>query len=40
MSLTRYSLAAVMCAALTLPLAACGHDEADLTNGKAKFVEK
>ena len=41
MSLTRYSLAAVMCAvALTLPLAACGRDEADLTNGKAKFVEK
>jgi mono/diheme cytochrome c family protein len=40
-SLTRYSLAAVMCAAvLTLPLAACGRDEADLTNGKAKFVEK
>jgi mono/diheme cytochrome c family protein len=40
-SLTRYSLAAVMCAvALTLPLAACGRDEADLTNGKAQFVEK
>jgi mono/diheme cytochrome c family protein len=39
-SLTRNSLAAVMCAALTLPLAACGRDEADLTNGKAKFVEK
>jgi mono/diheme cytochrome c family protein len=40
-SLTRYSLAAVMCAvALTLPLAACGREEADLTNGKAMFVEK
>jgi mono/diheme cytochrome c family protein len=40
-SLTRNSLAAVLCAvALTLPLAACGRDEPDLSNGKAQFVEK
>ncbi len=41
MSLTRNSLAAALCAvALTLPLAACGRDEPDLSNGKAQFVEK
>jgi mono/diheme cytochrome c family protein len=34
------SLAALCAAALALPLAACGRDEPDLTNGKAKFVEK
>jgi mono/diheme cytochrome c family protein len=40
-SLTRNSLAAVLCAvALTLPLAACGRDEPDLSTGKAQFVEK
>jgi mono/diheme cytochrome c family protein len=40
-SLTRNSLAAVLCAvALTLPLAACGRDEPDLSTGKAAFVEK
>ena len=41
MSLTRNTLAAALCAvALTLPLAACGRDEPDLSNGKAQFVEK
>jgi len=40
-SLTRNSLAALLCAvAVTLPLAACGRDEPDLSNGKAEFVEK
>jgi mono/diheme cytochrome c family protein len=40
-SLTRNPLAAVLCAvALALPLGACGRDEADLSNGKAQFVEK
>jgi mono/diheme cytochrome c family protein len=34
-------VAAALCAAaLALPLGACGRDEADLTNGKATFVEK
>lgn len=44
MSLTRNTvkpiLAALCAVALALPLAACGRDEADLSNGKAKFVEK
>ena len=41
MSLIRNPLAAVLCAvALALPLGACGRDEADLSNGKAHFVEK
>ena len=41
MSLTRNTLAAALCAvAVTLPLAACGRDEPDLSNGKAQFVEK
>ncbi|HMJ96890.1 MAG TPA: c-type cytochrome [Thermoleophilaceae bacterium] len=41
MSLTRNSLAAVLCAAaLTLALTACGRGEPDLSNGKAQFVEK
>jgi mono/diheme cytochrome c family protein len=40
-SLTRYTLAAALCAvALTLALTACGRGEPDLSNGKAKFVEK
>jgi mono/diheme cytochrome c family protein len=40
-SLTRNTLAAVLCAvAATLPLAACGRDEPDLSKGKAEFVEK
>jgi mono/diheme cytochrome c family protein len=40
-SLTRNALAAALCAvALTLPLAACGRDEPDLSKGKAAFVEK
>jgi cytochrome c2 len=33
-------LAAVMAAAVALALAACGRDEADLSNGKALFTEK
>jgi mono/diheme cytochrome c family protein len=33
-------LAALCAVALALPLAACGRDEADLSNGKAQFVEK
>lgn len=41
MSLTRNTLAAALCAvALTMPLAACGRDEPDLSKGKAQFVEK
>jgi mono/diheme cytochrome c family protein len=34
------ALAALCAALLVLPLAACGRDEADLSNGKAMFVEK
>jgi len=41
-SLTRNTvmpfLAALAAAAVALPLAACGNDDADLENGKAKFV--
>jgi mono/diheme cytochrome c family protein len=33
-------LAALCAAAAGLPLGACGRDEADLSNGKAQFVEK
>jgi mono/diheme cytochrome c family protein len=33
-------LAALCAASLALPLAACGRDEPDLSNGKATFVEK
>jgi mono/diheme cytochrome c family protein len=33
-------LAALCAALLALPLAACGRDEPDLSNGKATFVEK
>ncbi len=41
MSLIRNTLGAVLCAvAVTLPLAACGRDEPDLSKGKAEFVEK
>jgi mono/diheme cytochrome c family protein len=43
-SLTRntvWPIAAALCAvAIALPLGACGRDEPDLTNGKAKFVER
>jgi mono/diheme cytochrome c family protein len=43
-SLTRNTVMAVLapvCAvAIALPLGACGRDEPDLENGKAKFVEK
>jgi mono/diheme cytochrome c family protein len=38
---TAKPLGAALCAvALMLPLAACGRDEPDLSNGKAQFVEK
>ena len=44
MSLTRTTakpLVAAFCAfAVALPLAACGREETDLSNGKAQFVEK
>ena len=33
-------LAALVAAAVALPLAACGRDEPDLTNGKALFTQK
>jgi mono/diheme cytochrome c family protein len=33
-------LAALCAVAVALPLAACGRDEPDLSNGKAQFVEK
>ncbi len=43
-SLTRntvYAALAAFCAvAIVLPLGACGHNDPDLENGKAKFVEK
>jgi mono/diheme cytochrome c family protein len=40
-SLTRNTLAAALCAvAVSLPLAACGRTEPDLSKGKAEFVEK
>jgi mono/diheme cytochrome c family protein len=43
-SLTRNTvkaaLAALGAAAIALPLGACGHDDANTENGKAKFVEK
>jgi mono/diheme cytochrome c family protein len=43
-SLTRNTvravLTAVCAAAIALPLGACGRDEPDVENGKAKFVEK
>ena len=42
MSLTRHTvmpaLAALAAVAIALPLAACGRDDSDLENGKAKFV--
>jgi mono/diheme cytochrome c family protein len=34
------TLAALAAAAVALPLAACGRDEPDLTNGKAQFVQQ
>jgi mono/diheme cytochrome c family protein len=39
-SLARNTLAALAAAAVALPLAACGRDEPDLTNGKALFTQK
>jgi mono/diheme cytochrome c family protein len=36
----RGALSLLVVAAATLPLAACGRDEADLSNGKAKFTEE
>lgn len=40
MSLARNTLAALAAAAVALPLAACGRDEPDLTQGKAMFTQK
>ena len=43
MSLTRNTkkaIAALCAVVVALPLAACGRDEPDLSNGKAQFVEK
>ena len=44
MSLARNTVrpltAALVAAAVALPLAACGRDEPDLTNGKAQFTQK
>jgi cytochrome c2 len=34
------TLAALAAVALGLPLAACGRDEPDLSNGKAQFVQQ
>jgi mono/diheme cytochrome c family protein len=39
-SLARNTLAALAAAAVALPLAACGRDEPDLTQGKAMFTQK
>ncbi|HEX3278433.1 MAG TPA: c-type cytochrome [Thermoleophilaceae bacterium] len=40
MSLARNTLAALAAAAVALPLAACGRDEPDLTQGKAMFTQQ
>ena len=40
MSLARNTAISLLAAAMVLPLAACGRDEADLSNGKAKFTER
>jgi cytochrome c2 len=39
-SLARNTVTALAVAAVALPLAACGRDEADLSNGKALFTER
>jgi mono/diheme cytochrome c family protein len=39
-SLARNTAVALLAAAVTLPLVACGRDEPDLSNGKALFTEK
>jgi mono/diheme cytochrome c family protein len=39
-SLARNTAISLLAAAIVLPLAACGRDEADLSNGKAKFTER
>jgi mono/diheme cytochrome c family protein len=39
-SLARNTAAVLVAAAVALPLAACGRDEADLSNGKALFTER
>jgi mono/diheme cytochrome c family protein len=39
-SLARNTLAALAAAAVALPLAACGRDEPDLTQGKAMFTQQ
>jgi cbb3-type cytochrome c oxidase subunit III len=36
----RYAILALIAAAVALPLAACGRDEPDLSNGKALFTQK
>lgn len=40
MSLARNTAVALIAAAVTLPLAACGREEPDLSNGKALFTQK
>ena len=40
MSLARNTAVALIAAAVMLPLAACGRDEPDLSNGKALFTEQ
>ena len=40
MSLARNTALSLVAAAIALPLAACGRDEADLSNGKALFTEE
>ncbi len=40
MSLARNTAVSLLAAAIALPLAACGRDEADLSNGKALFTER
>jgi mono/diheme cytochrome c family protein len=39
-SLARNTALSLLAAAIALPLAACGRDEADLSNGKAQFTQK
>ena len=40
MSLARNTALSLLAAAIALPLAACGRDEADLSNGKALFTQE
>ena len=40
MSLARNTAVSLLAAAIALPLAACGRDEPDLSNGKALFTER